>query len=89
MSDRPPERWILALDVRDDGAPPAATMKRLLKHIWRRWGIRCRGFSEDQQKFKLMKENERLRKIVAGMAERIAQQSELLSRAAEKSSQRK
>lgn len=65
MNDgRPPERWILALDVRDDGTPPAVTMKRLLKHIWRQWGIRCRGFSEDQEKYRLMIENERLHKII-------------------------
>lgn len=85
MNDgRPPERWVVILDVRDDGVPPAVTMKRLLKHIWRAWGIRCRGFSEDRQKFELMEENERLKKIIDGLAARVAGQSELLTHQAEK-----
>jgi hypothetical protein len=84
MSDRPPERWVLVIDVPNAGAPASATMKRLLKHIGRRWGLRCRGFSEDRQKFELIMQIERLKKIIDGLAARVAAQSELLARRSEK-----
>lgn len=85
MSDRPRwERWVLILDVRDEVAPVAVQMRRLIKHIGRRWGIRCRGFSEDKRLFELSEENKLLRQMIDGMAERIARQAELLARAAER-----
>jgi hypothetical protein len=59
------ERWIFACDIRMDGAVPAAQVaKRLLKHMWRSWGIRCRGFSIDQRMCALEEENRRLRQVI-------------------------
>jgi predicted component of type VI protein secretion system len=62
---RPPERWCFILDIRSDGAvPPAVIARRLLKHLLRRWGIKCKGYSEDRRMFELMEDNKRLRKII-------------------------
>jgi hypothetical protein len=68
MNDgRPPERWILALDVRDDGALVAVTTRRLITHIWRAWGIRCKGFSEHRRMHDRTVDSERLRRIIDGI----------------------
>lgn len=84
MSDRPPERWLVTFDVPYHPAPPQVQMRRLIKHVGRYWGIKCKGFSEDQRIYELMCECERLQGIIAGLAERVAAQSELLARAAER-----
>jgi hypothetical protein len=64
MSDHPPERWVLVLDMPHGAVPPAVTMRRLLKHLLRRWKIKCKGFSQDRRMYELEVENERLRKII-------------------------
>lgn len=57
MSGRPPERWIFICDIRADGTvPPAVVARRLLKHLLRRWGIKCRWYSEDRRLFELAAE---------------------------------
>jgi len=63
------ERWLLSLDVRADGDVPAtATVRRVLKHLWRAWGLRCRGFSEDAELMRLRAENTELRQRIAQLA---------------------
>jgi len=63
------ERWVLALDVRADGDVPAtATVRRVLKHLWRSWGLKCRGFSEDAELMRLRQENTELRQRIAQLA---------------------
>src|SRR5262249_56145995 len=63
VTDRPPERWILALDVPHDRAPPAVTMRRLIKHLGRAWHIRCKGYSEDRRVYRLVCEIERVQGV--------------------------
>ncbi|HTU20245.1 MAG TPA: hypothetical protein VMG10_19430 [Gemmataceae bacterium] len=62
---------MLILDVRDDGAPPAVTVRRLLKHLLRTWGIRCVGYAEDQRLIEQQQEIERLRKIIESLTDRV------------------
>lgn len=80
---RPPERWCFICDIRSDGPPTAVVARRLLKHMLRTWGVKCRGFSEDRRIYELMEENKQLRKMVNGLAARVAAQSELLSKRSE------
>lgn len=63
MSDgRPAERFCFILDIRAEGAvSPVIIARRLLKHLLRRWGIKCRGYSEDRRLFELAEENKQLR----------------------------
>ena len=67
MSDKPPERWHLILDIPYEIAPPAVTARRLLKHILRTWNIRCVGYSLDQHTLDLQEENKRLRQAVEAL----------------------
>ncbi len=70
------ERWVLTLELPPGLPNPGRSMARLLKHLRRTWGIRCRAVGESA-------ELRRLQGIIEGMAERIAAQSELLSHRAE------
>jgi hypothetical protein len=64
------ERWIFACDIRMDGDVPASqTAKRVLKRLWRDFGVRCRGFSEDEELMTLREENSRLRRTISDMKE--------------------
>ena len=62
------ERWLLSIDVRcDDTVPPAIVMRRLLKHLLRRWGLKCTGLSMDEELMKLRQENAELRQRIDGL----------------------
>lgn len=79
------ERWLLSLDVRcDDAVPPAIVVRRVLKWLLRSWGLKCTGLSVDEELMKLRAENAELRRLVTGLADRVAGQSELLSQRAER-----
>lgn len=68
-SDRPRwERWVIALDVPATGTPPPAIIVRhILKRLWRTWGVKCTGFSEDRRLFELTQENKQLRETIVGL----------------------
>lgn len=64
--------------LRHDIAPASVMMRRLLKHLLRRWRIKCKAFCEDKRLFEQQQEIDRLRKIVDDLAAPVAAQSELL-----------
>jgi hypothetical protein len=73
----PRERWLLTLEL-PPGLPNAARfVARVLKHLLRTWGVRCTAAGESA-------ELRRLQGIVAGLADRVAAQAEVLARRAER-----
>jgi hypothetical protein len=71
------ELWCLTFRVLPRHTSGAIRVRRLLKYALRCLGLKCVRLAEPD-------EMHRLRKIIDGMAARIAAQSELLARAAEK-----
>jgi hypothetical protein len=73
------ELWVLRIRLPAGLPNPGRFVARLLKYLLRTWGVRCVALGESN-------EVRRLQSIIDGMARRISEQSELLSRAAEKQS---
>lgn len=71
----PGERWLLTIELPPDG--DGRFVARLLKYLWRTWGVRCQAVEESA-------ELRRLRRLVEGLAARVAAQAELLERRAER-----
>jgi hypothetical protein len=71
------ELWCLTLRVLPRHTSGAVRVRRLLKYALRGLGLKCVRLAEPE-------EMQRLRKIIDGLAERIAAQSELLSREAQR-----
>lgn len=78
MSKPAGELWSFTLEVLPRDTSGAVRVRHLLKYALRGLGLKCVRLAEPDEVV-------RLRKIIDGLAARIAQQSELLTRAAEKS----
>jgi hypothetical protein len=71
------ETWVFRIEVSAGVGHPGRFMAALLKHLGRRWRVKCVGYEEAA-------EVRRLQAIVNELAARCAGQAELLSRRAEK-----
>jgi hypothetical protein len=70
------ERWILTVDLPATISNGGRFVARLLKHLGRVWGVKCVAVDRDT-------EVRRLQRIIDGLTERVAAQSELRTRQAE------
>jgi hypothetical protein len=73
------EVWVFRVELPAGVEHGGRFMARLLKHLGRRWGVRCIALAESAELL-------RLRQIIDGLADRVAAQAELLARRAEKES---
>jgi hypothetical protein len=69
------ERWIITVEL--PAGKSGRFMARVLKHLGRVWGVRCRALAVDN-------EVRRLQTLLEEMAQRLAAQSDLLAQAAQK-----
>lgn len=77
MSEPAGEKWSFTFRVLPRDTPGAIRVRRLLKFALRTLGLKCIRLAEPQ-------ETTRLRQLTQALAERVAAQSELLARAAER-----
>jgi hypothetical protein len=75
------ERGVFRVQLPSGLSHPARYAAALHKHLGRHWRVRCIGYEENA-------EVKRLQKIIDGLAARVAAQSKLLSRRAEREEKR-
>jgi hypothetical protein len=71
------EPWVFTVRLPPDVRNPGRFVAAILKHLLRKWGVRCIAVGRDA-------ELRRLQALVESMAARIAAQSELLGQPAER-----
>ncbi len=83
------QRFLLTIEATDSEIPVPVRLRRFLKSALRSYGLRCTRAVEDcpdqaEQLAQAREEIRRLQAMIEGMVERIARQSELLARNAER-----
>jgi hypothetical protein len=71
------ERWTFTVELPADVGNGGRYAARILKWLWRTWRVRCTGLEESAEVW-------RLQGIIDGLAARVAEQSELLTRRGER-----